>query len=52
MYKNLKHEIKILENTSGDDFSENEHKILLYKKEISKIVEKFPENFFENYLDE
>ena len=52
MYKNLKHEIKILENTSGDDFSENEPKILLYKKELSKIVEKFPENFFENYLDE
>ncbi|MGY5140616.1 MAG: hypothetical protein ACW9W9_04325 [Candidatus Nitrosopumilus sp. Bin_571-38] len=51
MYKTLTNQIKKLEknkeNLQGKEREEIELKIKNYKLEITKIKEKFPDNFFE-----
>ncbi len=46
MYKTILKQIKLLEKNNPQD-NETQLKIQNYKRELNKIKEKFPENFFD-----
>ena len=48
MYKTISKQIKLLENTKGD-LEENTIKIQNYQRELDKIKEKFPDNYFDEF---
>jgi hypothetical protein len=48
MYKTISKQIKLLENTKVD-LEENTIKIQNYQRELDKIKEKFPDNYFDEF---
>ncbi len=51
MYKTLSKQIKLLKKTKVNSKEENEInlKIRNYQRELNKIKEKFPENYFDEF---
>ena len=51
MYKTLSKQIKLLKKTKMNSKEENEInlKIQNYQRELNKIKEKFPENYFDEF---
>ena len=51
MYKTLSKQIKLLEKTKGKSKEEKEIslKIQNYQRELNKIKEKFPDNYFDEF---
>ncbi len=51
MYKTLSKQIKLLKKTKVNSKEENEInlKIQNYQRELNKIKEKFPENYFDEF---
>ena len=51
MYKTLSKQIKLLKKTKVNSEEENEInlKIQNYQRELNKIKEKFPENYFDEF---
>ncbi len=51
MYKTLSKQIKLLKKTDVNSKEENEInlKIQNYQRELNKIKEKFPENYFDEF---
>jgi hypothetical protein len=48
MYKTISKQIKLLENTKVD-LEENTIKIQNYQRELDKIKEKFPDDYFDEF---
>jgi len=48
MYKTISNQIKLLENNKIN-FEENTTKIKNYQRELNKIKEKFPDNYFDEF---
>ena len=48
MYKTISKQIKLVENTKVD-LEENTIKIQNYQRELDKIKEKFPDNYFDEF---
>jgi predicted patatin/cPLA2 family phospholipase len=51
MYKTISKQVKLLENTKEniDEKEEITLKIQNYKRELNKIKEKFPDNYFDEF---